>query len=206
MKRGTFFILLLLLGAGAAAFFIFGRRGSHHEVPVINVDSLFVNLNEQLVAERAKQAEQMFAELNQMGLNGVMLYAEQGEVVYEKALGWRDLSKREKEPLQLDDAFQLSSDSKMFTAEAIMLLKAEGKLDYDDDVRKYITELPYQGITLRMLLYHRSGLPRYDAMADQYWPSRRKPFSNEAMIKMMAEKTPEPYGVPDGSLDRKSVV
>ncbi len=198
MKRGTFFILLLLLGAGAAAFFIFGRRGSHHEVPVINVDSLFVNLNEQIVAERAKQAEQMFAELNQMGLNGVMLYAEQGEVVYEKALGWRDLSKREKEPLQLDDAFQLSSDSKMFTAEAIMLLKAEGKLDYDDDVRKYIPELPYEGITLRMLLNHRSGLPRYDAMADQYWPSRRKPFSNEAMIKMMAEKTPEPYGVPDG--------
>ena len=197
MKRRTFFVLLLLMGAGTAAFFLFGKRCSHHEVPVINVDSLFINLNEQLVAERAKQADRMFTELNRDGLNGVMLYAEQGEVVYEKALGWRDLSKREKEPLQLDDAFQLSSDSKMFTAEAIMLLKAEGKLDYDDDVRKYIPELPYEGITIRMLLHHRSGLPRYDSMADEHWPDRKKPFSNEAMIKMLAEKKPEPYGQPD---------
>ena len=198
MKRRTFIVLLLLMGAGTAAFFLFGKRAFHHEVPVINVDSLFINLNERMVAERAAQADKLFSELNQAGMNGVVLYAERGQIVYEKAFGWRDLSKREKEPLQVDDAFQLSSDSKMFTAEAIMLLKAEGKLDYDDDVRKFIPELPYEGITLRMLLHHRSGLPRYDSMADEHWPDRKKPFSNEAMIKMLAEKKPEPYGQPDG--------
>ena len=197
MKRRTFIVLLLLMGAGTAAFCLFGKR-CNRVVPDINVDSLFVNLNNEIAAKRAKQADKVFGSLNKAGLNGVVLYAEQGQVVYEKAFGWRDLSKRQKDSLRIDDAFQLSSDSKMFTAEAIMLLQAEGKLNYDDDVRKYIPELPYEGITIRMLLNHRSGLPRYDAMADQHWRDRKKPFSNEAMIKMLADKKPEPYGTPDG--------
>ena len=197
MSRRSFFAILLLLIAVIASVFFFGKR-CNRVVPDINVDSLFVNLNNEIAAKRAKQADKMFGSLNKAGLNGVVLYAEQGQVVYEKAFGWRDLSKRQKDSLRVDDAFQLSSDSKMFTAEAIMLLQAEGKLDYDDDVRKYIPELPYEGITMRMLLNHRSGLPRYDAMADQHWRDRKKPFSNEAMIKMLADKKPEPYGTPDG--------
>ena len=195
MKRRTFVIILFLLVVATSVFFTVRR--CHHEVPVINVDSLFVNLNNEIVAQRAKQADKLFSELNQAGMNGVVLYAEQGQVVYEKAFGWRDLSKRQKDSLRVDDVFQLSSDSKMFTAEAIMLLQAEGKLDYDDDVRKYIPDLPYEDITIRMLLTHRSGLPRYDSMADEHWPDRKKPFSNEALIKMLAEKKPEVYGTPD---------
>ena len=196
MRRRSFLVILLLLIVVVSVVF-FGKR-CNRVVPDINVDSLFVNLNDEISAKRAKQADRVFSNLNKAGLNGVVLYAEQGQVIYEKAFGWRDLSKRQKDSLRIDDAFQLSSDSKMFTAEAIMLLKDEGKLDYDDDVRKYIPELPYEGITIRMLLHHRSGLPRYDAMADQHWRNRKKPFSNEAMIKMLAEKKPEPYGTPDG--------
>ena len=195
MKRRSFVVILFLLIVAAAVFFSMRRCG--HEAPSLNVDSLFVNLNNEIVAQRAKQADKLFTELNQAGMNGVVLYAEQGQVVYEKAFGWRDLNARHKDSLRIDDVFQLSSDSKMFTAEAIMLLKAEDKLDYDDDVRKYIPELPYEGITIRMLLTHRSGLPRYDSMADEHWPDRKKPFSNEALIKMLAEKKPEVYGTPD---------
>ena len=188
-------MLLLLLIVAFTVFFC--ERRCKHDVPVINVDSLFVNLNDEIVTKRAQQADRLFSNLNQAGMNGVVLYAERGQVVYEKAFGWRDLSKRQKDSLRVEDVFQLSSDSKMFTAEAVMLLKAEGKLDYDDDVRKYIPELPYEGITIRMLLTHRSGLPRYDSMADEHWPDRKKPFSNEALIKMLAEKRPEVYGTPD---------
>ena len=142
--------------------------------------------------------EKMFREFAKSGMNGVALYAEQGNVIYEETFGWRDLSKRQKDSLRIDDVFQLSSDSKMFTAMAVMLLQAEGKLDYDDDVRIYIPELPYEGVTVRHLLNHRSGLPRYDAMADKHWPDRKKPFSNEAMIKMLVEKHPDPYGTAGG--------
>ena len=195
MNRKALLILVFLILT--VSLFFCGRRCSHHKDVVIHTDSLFFNLNKEIVDKRAKMADNVFSNMSRAGLNGVVLYAEQGQVIYEKAFGWRDLSKRHKDSLRIDDAFQLSSDSKMFTAEAVMLLKAEGKLDYDDDVRKYIPELPYEGITIRHLLNHRSGLPRYDAMADKHWPDRRKPFSNEAMIKMMAEKTPELYNAPD---------
>ena len=195
-RRRVFIIVLLLLVAGSV--FFCGRRCGH-EYPIVNVDSIFIDLNKEIVARRAKMADKLFTDMSRGGLNGVVLYAEQGTVVYEQAFGWRDLNTRHKDSLRIDDAFQLSSDSKMFTAEAIMLLQAEGKLDYDDDVRKYIPELPYEGVTIRMLLTHRSGLPRYDSMADEFWPDRKKPFSNEALIKMLAEKKPEVYGSPDGS-------
>jgi CubicO group peptidase (beta-lactamase class C family) len=194
MKRKTLLIVLLLLVAGSV--FLCSRRCGH-EVPVLNVDSLFIDLNKEIIAKRAKQADKVFTDMSRNGLNGVVLYAEQGVVVYEKAFGWRDLTKRQKDALRVDDAFQLSSDSKMFTAEAVMLLKADGKLDYDDDIRRYIPELPYEGVTIRMLLTHRSGLPRYDSMADEFWPDRKKPFSNDALIKMLVDKKPEVYNAPD---------
>ena len=166
MKRRTFFVIVLLLAVGLTVFFC-GRRCSH-EVPVINVDSLFIDMNKAMVAQRTQQADKVFTGMSRNGMNGVVLYAEQGELVYERAFGWRDLSKRQKDSLRIDDAFQLSSDSKMFTAEAVMLLKADGKLDYDDEVRKYIPEFPYEGVTIRHLLTHCSGLPRYDSMADEF--------------------------------------
>ena len=196
MKRRTFFVIVLLLAVGLTVFFC-GRRCSH-EVPVVNVDSLFIDMNKAMVAQRTQQADKVFTGMSRNGLNGVVLYAEQGELVYEEAFGWRDLNKRRKDSIRIDDAFQLSSDSKMFTAEAVMLLKADGKLDYDDDIRKYIPEIPYEGVTIRHLLTHCSGLPRYDSMADEFWPDRKKPFSNEALIAMLAEKTPDPYGTPGG--------
>ena len=196
MKRRTFFVIVLLLTVGLTVFFC-GRRCSH-EIPVVNVDSLFIDMNKAMVAQRTQQADKVFTGLSRNGLNGVVLYAEQGELVYEEAFGWRDLNKRHKDSIRIDDAFQLSSDSKMFTAEAVMLLKADGKLDYDDDIRKYIPEIPYAGVTIRHLLTHCSGLPRYDSMADEFWPDRKKPFSNEALIAMLAEKTPDPYGTPGG--------
>ena len=196
MKRRTFFVIVLLLAVGLTVFFC-GRRCSH-EVPVVNVDSLFIDMNKAMVAQRTQQADKVFTGLSRNGLNGVVLYAEQGELVYEEAFGWRDLNKRHKDSIRIDDAFQLSSDSKMFTAEAVMLLKADGKLDYDDDIRKYIPEIPYAGVTIRHLLTHCSGLPRYDSMADEFWPDRKKPFSNEALIKMLVERRPEPYGTPGG--------
>ena len=196
MKRRTFFVIVLLLAVGLTVFFC-GRRCSH-EIPVVNVDSLFIDMNKVMVAQRTQQADKVFTGLSRNGLNGVVLYAEQGELVYEEAFGWRDLNKRHKDSIRIDDAFQLSSDSKMFTAEAVMLLKADGKLDYDDDIRKYIPEIPYAGVTIRHLLTHCSGLPRYDSMADEFWPDRKKPFSNEALIAMLAEKTPDPYGTPGG--------
>jgi CubicO group peptidase (beta-lactamase class C family) len=161
------------------------------------IDSLFLDLGKKAVEQRKLAAERCFSSMSKnQGLNGVVLYAEGGQILLEKAYGWRHLD-RQRDSLRTDDQFQLGSVSKMFTAEAIMLLHSRGKLDYDDDVRKYIPEFPYQGITLRHLLNHRSGLSRYESLADEQWPNRSIPLSNDEMIKLYVKYHPEPYSAPD---------
>ena len=59
--------------------------------------------------------------------------------------------------------FDIGSTSKQFTAASILLLAQQGKLSLDDDVRRFIPELPvYQApITIRHLLHHTSGIRDY---------------------------------------------
>ena len=93
---------------------------------------------------------------NKLGFNGNVLVAENGKVLYEKSIGYADFNTGE--PLKINSIFQLASVSKQFTAMCIMILKQQGKLDYDDELTKYIPELPYH-VTLRQMLNHTSGLP-----------------------------------------------
>jgi len=90
--------------------------------------------------------------------NAVVLIAEKGKIKYEKAFGYREFAQQV--PLKKTDIFELASVSKQFTAMVIMMLKEKGLLQYDDLVEKYLS-IPYQGITIRNLLTHTSGLPDY---------------------------------------------
>ena len=172
--------------------------GRHHgPVPELKVDSLFVDLGKAKVERRAAMAERAFDEMyKSQNLNGVVLYAEGEQVLFKKAYGWRNLVKQ-KDSIRLDDQFQLASVSKMFTAEAVMLLYSQGKLDYEDDITKYLPGFPYQGITIRNLLNHRSGLSRYETLADEQWPDRGVPVHNDDIIRLYAKHKPDPYNLPD---------
>ncbi len=81
-----------------------------------------------------------------------------GRLVYHKAHGLADVEQGR--PIAPETVFHVASLSKQFTALAVLLLEKEGKLSLDDDVRKYLPELPHFGkvITLRHLLQHTSGL------------------------------------------------
>src|ERR1043165_3869799 len=63
-------------------------------------------------------------------------------------------------PIRPNSIFHVASVSKQFTATAIMLLAKEGKLSVDDNIRKYLPEIPDYGtpITIRHLLTHTSGI------------------------------------------------
>lgn len=173
------------------------KERPHGPVPELKVDSLFVDLGKAKVERRVAMAEKAFGEMHRSQyLNGVVLYAEGEQVIFKKAYGWRNLVKQ-KDSIRLDDQFQLASVSKMFTAEAVMLLYSRGLLDYDDDITKYLPEFPYQGITIRNLLNHRSGLSRYETLADEHWPDRGVPVSNDDIIRLYAQYKPDPYNQPD---------
>ncbi len=72
----------------------------------------------------------------------------------------------------------------------IMMLAEQGKLNYDDNFRKYIPELRYEGITIRHLLWHTSGMPDYVALMDEHWDPD-KYYVNDDVLKMMVKHLPE---------------
>ena len=88
---------------------------------------------------------------------GVVAVIREGEIIYARAFGMANLTHRV--PFTTETASNIGSVSKQFTGFAIALLEKEGKLSLDDDVRKYIPQLPDFGqpVTLLNLLNHTSG-------------------------------------------------
>jgi CubicO group peptidase (beta-lactamase class C family) len=84
--------------------------------------------------------------------------SQNGNQVYAKGYGMSDLQYGL--AISPGSIFHVASISKQFAAFAIALLAEDGKLSLDDDVRKYIPELPDLGklITIRHLIYHTSGI------------------------------------------------
>ena len=165
--------------------------------PVVKVDSIFKDLDKPIYDRKTAQLDKSFQNLKKKTtFNGTVLFAEKGRILLEKSYGVSNLKTRKGE-IKVDDVFQLSSVSKMFTAEAIMILKSRQLLDYDVDIKTYIPEFPYEGITTRMLMTHRSGLSRYETLADNNWPDKRKPFTNDDMIDYYIKYKPDPYFSPN---------
>jgi CubicO group peptidase (beta-lactamase class C family) len=85
-----------------------------------------------------------------------------GKVVHSKGYGVRSLDTQQ--PVDENTLFGIASNSKAFTTAALGMLVDEGKLSWDDKVRKYIPEFklfdPYvtEEFTIRDLLCHRSGM------------------------------------------------
>lgn len=82
----------------------------------------------------------------------------EGKVIFQRGYGSANLEQAI--PVTERTVFQLGSVSKQFTAFAIYLLEKQGKLSLEDDVRKYVSELPDFGHVVRIkhVLAHTSGL------------------------------------------------
>ncbi len=137
------------------------------------------------------------------GFNGGILIAKDGEVIYEKYIGKTDL--RKKDSLTSSTSLHIASTSKTFTAIAILRMVQENKLSLNDLLEKFFPGFPYPGVTVKMLLTHRSGLPNYlYFMSNNKWgmlPNNkwnRQYATNQDVLKMMYDKKPDPTGTPDG--------
>jgi len=128
----------------------------------------------------------------QKHFSGVVLIAENGKPIYQKAFGYREFV--DQIPLQTSDIFELASVSKQFTAMIIMMLKEKGLLNYDDSVSKYL-QIPYKGMTIRNLLTHTSGLPDYQDIMDKYW-DKSKVAGNYDCIEYLNKYAPPKHFEP----------
>ena len=109
-----------------------------------------------------RQVDTLFAKWTRPGMPGAVVgVIRDGKVVLSKAYGLADLERNV--PMTPATVFTAGSMSKQFTAFSIHLLAQDGKLSLDDDIRKYVPEVPDFGarITIRHLLHHTSGLRDY---------------------------------------------
>lgn len=118
--------------------------------------------------------------------HGSLLIAKQGKILYDNNVGFADFIK--KEPLNDASVFQLASVSKQFTAAAIMLLYERGQIKLTDTVNTYFTDFPFKNITIKNLLNHTSGLPKYFWVAEHEWNKEKAPTNNEMMELLKSSK------------------
>jgi CubicO group peptidase (beta-lactamase class C family) len=93
--------------------------------------------------------------------------------------------------------FEAGSVSKQFTAAAIILLALDGALSLDDDVRRYVPELPDYGdpITIRHLLNHTSGLRDWGSVAAlSGWGRGERTHSHDHVLEILSRQSALNYG------------
>ncbi len=129
------------------------------------------------------------------GFNGNVLVARAGRILYQNSFGWADYLHRDS--LKITSQFELASVSKPLTAIGILLLVEQGKLRLDQVMTDFYPAFPYEGITVRQLLTHRSGLTNYIYFTDTLWPDKRKGMSNQDVMKLLITHKPAPYSKPD---------
>jgi CubicO group peptidase (beta-lactamase class C family) len=113
------------------------------------------------------KVDRVFADWNTTSSPGCALaVVKDGRIVYERGYGMANLELGI--AITPQSVFDIGSVSKEITAMAMLLLVQDGKISLDDDIRKYIPEMPSYGntITLRHMLHHTSGLRNYDDLFD----------------------------------------
>ncbi|RYF99711.1 MAG: class A beta-lactamase-related serine hydrolase, partial [Chitinophagaceae bacterium] len=122
---------------------------------------------------------------------GVITVAKKGTIFFNKAAGSADLE--HDIPNTPDTKFEAGSVSKQFTSTAVLILIAENKVNLEDEVRKYIPELPDYGKPLQVkhLLLHTSGLKDWGSIyAITGWPRGTKAYTqDDARFMIFNQKT-----------------
>jgi len=105
-----------------------------------------------------EKLDKVFSRFNNSTPGVAVSVVKEGEIVYKRGFGMANLEYDI--PITPGSIFHIASISKQFTTMSIVLLAQQGKLSLDDDIRKYVPEVPDFGetITIRHLAHHTSGL------------------------------------------------
>jgi len=118
--------------------------------------------------------------------HGSLLVAKSGKILYSNQVGYKDF--RKKELLNEKSTFQLASVSKQFTAAAIMILHERNLIKLTDTVNTYFPGFPYENVTIKNLLNHTAGLPKYFWVAEHKWKQKNAPSNTEMMDLLESSK------------------
>lgn len=120
--------------------------------------------------------------------------ARRGALVFAKAYGYRNLDDRV--PADTDTAYGIGSNTKQFTAAAILMLRDAGKLDVDAPVGRYLPRIAHGSeVTVRQLLTHTGGYAEYTSLDDIDRLAAR-PATNDEILATVAAR---PLGFTPGT-------
>ena len=104
--------------------------------------------------------------LSELGFTGSVLVAQKGEILHSRGYGLI----HEKDPITPDTIFAIGSNTKPFTAAAILKLQDQGLLKLTDPLRKFFPQVTEDkaDITLHQLLTHSSGLDHSGAFNSDF--------------------------------------
>jgi CubicO group peptidase (beta-lactamase class C family) len=108
------------------------------------------------------QVDELFSQWDKPDSPGCALaIIQNGEIIYQRGYGMADLE--HSIPISPNSVFEVGSNAKQFTAACIIMLAKQNLLSLDDELKKYISEIPEYShpITLRHLIHHTSGLRDY---------------------------------------------
>lgn len=183
-----FLIMVLTLGnSGTANKKLSIRAAKKNNVGIV------LNKAQQLIAHKL---DTLFTQMNEKGIfNGSVIVAKAGKVIFQKSLGF--LNKTNNGALSDSSMFQLASVSKVITATAVLMLHEREIIDINQSFKHYFPDFPYEGVTIKELLNHRSGLPNYiyALNSEIYQPNYQ--MSNTDMYNYLIAKNPKPYLKPN---------
>ncbi|HEX9929728.1 MAG TPA: serine hydrolase domain-containing protein [Pyrinomonadaceae bacterium] len=122
---------------------------------ILNGNALYGQTNDTGID---KQIDNLFSAYNQATPGVAVAVVKDGKIIFKKGYGMANLEYDT--PITPKTVFQIASVSKQFTAFSIYLLEKQGKISLEDDIRKYVPEVPDFGkiVRIKHLLAHTSGI------------------------------------------------
>jgi D-alanyl-D-alanine carboxypeptidase len=119
-----------------------------------------------------------------------------GKIVLVKGYGMADLE--DDQPVKPDTVFRIGSLTKQFTSAMLLMLVERGQVSLSDPIGRYFPDFPHaEGITVRHLLNHTSGIPNYTNRA--FWEATSplglrawRTQSTQEMISYIARENEAP--------------
>ena len=119
---------------------------------------------------------------------GSLALARDGNVVYSRSFGYRQIDATEKKPLSEATKYRIASITKTFTAVMIFQLVEEDKLKLTVTLDRFFPQIPNAArITLGQILAHRSGI--HDLEADGSWGMQ--PRTRDEVVARIANGQPD---------------
>jgi CubicO group peptidase (beta-lactamase class C family) len=150
-----------------------------------------------------RRLDALVGRLHDAGLfDGAVVVGKGREVVWARGVG--DANRERQVPFTADTAVDGGSLAKTFTAALVLQLRAEGRLELDAPVQRWLPELPYPAITWRHLLSHSSGLPVLDYDYFDGWLPANQVRTIESLLGVLATQRPALAFAPGSAFEYSS--